>query len=1398
MRNIIDLILDLARQDIKLFLEDGKLKIDFPNQQLDNSVLEKVKNNKTALIDYLSSHSMTYKYVTIPVSASAPYYELSSAQKRLYFLQEFAPESTSYNMAMGVYLGKSVDRSRIEGALSQLILRHDSLRTSFEKIDGEVFQKVHEEVSFELEEHRCDVGSFDLYIKNYVRAFDLSQAPLLRSSLVEVSELGYIWIIDIHHIVSDGTSHEVLKEDFIRLYSGEELSPLRLQYKDFSVWQNGMQAGGEFESQKRYWQDQFSGGIPTLDFPVDRVRPSVFSFEGKSYDFVLDKELTAGIRALGRSHQATVQMTLLAVLNVVLYKYTGEEDIVLGCGIAGRRHPDLEKVVGMFVNTLALRNELSGDLSFSKFYEQVIRCSISAYDNQDIQFEDLVDMLQVDRDASRNPIFTIALIVQNYMRTEIDSSVMLKGGEESSFSGMPELKVGGTSKFDMTWFVHERSEDIYINLEYYSAIYNESTIARLAGHFTTVLRAVLSSPEVLLSEINLLGRAEHQHVLEELVDGLEATYWTGLGIHELIEERSKSYPDAVALVDAAGSMTYGELSIRSNQLAHFLGSQKDLESGSRIGILQSRSMALVVSVLGVLKAGMSYVPVDISYPEDRQKYILEDSGVSVLLTEKDHIELGNRLQWRCGIRHLVCVDSDDFYSERGLERNELMRKDLWDHVGDTALDSISQGGWSSSFTGEDFSVLEMEEYSRNIYLKLAPYLNKGLRVLEIGCSSGLTMFQLAPEVGYYHGTDLSSSILANTQKKAEELGLSHIELTCMAAHELEELQEGDFDLIIINSVIHCFDGYNYLRDVLKTAVGKLKEEGIIFLGDLMDEEKRESLMEDLTQFKQVHAGSGYRTKTDFSSELFVSRSYLDDLQSSDFGICSVEYSDKIHTVSNELTRYRYDAILQVDKTKSGSSESKRGFYQHDRSEIGVSPVSSVHVAVSRDSLAYVIYTSGSTGQPKGVAITHGSLCNYIGWANGYYFEETYGNFALLTSISFDLTVTSIYTTLSRGKELYIGSKDKEITDLLEECLSSSSVDALKLTPSHLSLFKGEAISLAGLKMIICGGEQLTLAQIHGVWSLNDQVRIYNEYGPTETTVGSMIKEVYRDEDRILIGKPIENTSIYLLNSNQQLVPVGVSGEICIGGSGLAKGYLNREELTREKFIVHPFKEGERLYRTGDVGRWLEDGNVEYLGRLDDQVKIRGYRVELGEIESYLRGHESIEEAVVVARKNALREYDLVAYVKSRNTQTVSDLRSYLSKQLPDYMVPVYYVQLESFPLSSNGKINKKALPDPEGLKLATGIEYVAPRNETEEKLVRIWEEILGRQGIGIQDNFFDLGGHSLKATRLASKIQKEFGVELRLKEIFQKPTIKDTALEIEEIQVLLINSIKGAKKTIII
>jgi amino acid adenylation domain-containing protein len=438
-------------------------------------------------------------------------------------------------------------------------------------------------------------------------------------------------------------------------------------------------------------------------------------------------------------------------------------------------------------------------------------------------------------------------------------------------------------------------------------------------------------------------------------------------------------------------------------------------------------------------------------------------------------------------------------------------------------------------------------------------------------------------------------------------------------------------------------------------------------------------------------------------------------------------------------------------------------------------------------LVYLIYTSGSTGVPKGVEVTHGGLANYVAaMVQRLVPEESPPlRFGVVTTMSTDLGNTSVFAALACGGCLELVPVEASMDgEAFGAHFADRPLDVLKITPSHLAtLLASTENAILPRRWLILGGEASPWSLIEQASSLGSS-SIVNHYGPTETTIGSLTYDVDgRDgaaaaASTVPIGRPIAGTEIYVIDEQLQPVPIGAPGELLIGGAGLARGYRSQPEQTAERFIAHPFSTDPRarVYRTGDVVRFLADGNVEFLGRADDQVKIRGFRVELGEIETVLRSHPAISQVAVLMREESPGDRRLAAYVVG--DAPVEDLRALARGQLPDYMVPSAFVRLEELPLTPNGKLDRAALPAPDVTNESTR-EYVAPSSEIEQRLVEIWAEALGIEHVGVQDDFFELGGHSLLATQVIARIRSAYDVQLPLHSLFTSPRIADLALEVQ-------------------
>jgi len=1343
------------------------------------------------------------------------YYPLSSAQKRLFFLEQLDNIGGTYNMPLAVILDKEPDKERLASTMRAVIHRHEALRTSFRFVDNEPVQRVHPHVPFEIEEHPYKTGGIEEIAKDFSRRFDLSRPPLLRVGTALLPEGKFLLMLEMHHIIGDGASMSLLFADFGLLYHNKKQPPLNVQYKDFTGWQNNLFSSGGIEKQKKYWLDIYSetAAIPKLELPADYPRPAVFSFEGDNYHFELSGETFAAFKRFCLENNVSTFICLLTVYSALLFKYTAQEDIIIGCDITDRPHVDLEPIIGMFVNELALRLYPGGNKSFSQFLNEVKQTGISAFENRDYQFEELVDRLQPERDASRNPLFDTQFACQVVEEAQID----LEG-----ITGVPYHYKNYAAKFDLSFDVFEEKNRLGLRFQYYTKLFKTSAIETLAKHFLNILREVIEKPGLRLYDIPMMDESEKRRILFQFND-TKKELARDKCFPGLFEEQVEKTPYSTAARYKNQFISYEELHKKADRLANYLYCDKNIRPNDRVGICMTRSIHFLIAILGIMKAGAAYIPIEPFLPVERIKKIIHDAEISVVISEEKYQDNMNRLQWECPTFHTFLISDGEnrYLIDKDEEIDLKSAEELWNYVGETATDEITEGGWLAGYTGEPFTREEMAEYGDNTLQKLTPFLHKDMRVLEIGCASGLTMYRIAPRVGLYYGVDLSRATIEKNKQRVREGKYNQIVLECLPAHEIHKINRKNFDLVIINSVVQSFQGHNYLRCVLEKIMDLAAEKAILYIGDVMDQDLKQDLTREMVDFKQTNKGKNYRTKVDWSMELFVSREFFEDLTADIPAIKKVEFSNKIYTIENELTKFRYDAILTIDKTVGAGRavEKKKHKYQDGLNHLNKYDFKSAPAPApaTPDDLAYVIYTSGSTGQPKGVLIHQLGMINHL-YAKINDLAITREDIIAQTApAGFDISVWQFLAALLVGGMTYI--IDKEIVlEPLEfiKTLRAGKVTVLETVPSLMTVFldvvAGGAESdkaLPHLKWMIPTGEPLSPPLVRKWRSHYHGIKLVNAYGPTEASddithyiVEAIPTEMQSNISTIPIGKPLQNLQIYILDGNLSLCPVGVRGEICVAGIGVGKGYWKDPRKTAASFIPNPFlnqindPDYAALYRTGDIGYFTADGTVHCLGRIDHQVKIRGNRIELEEIEDRLKKHPQVNEAVIVVRQVREKEgieKELYAYITgpdttdtgtadaagvSENTPEADQLRDYLSGSLPDYMIPAHFVKIEQIPLTPNGKIDRKAL-EKMGEVLDSNIRYAPPTTEMEKTIEKIWQGLLKLDKVSIHDDFFQLGGNSLTAITVAAALKKN-RINVSLIDIITAPTLEKLAQLLEE------------------
>ena len=1055
-------------------------------------------------------------YVLIPRLSTQPNYQLSHAQKRFWVLSQFAESSLAYNMAVVLMFDGVLNTAALEKAILYIVNRHESLRTIFkESAEEEVRQYILSMEDYTLAYSYADISFVNdteaelnrLYREEQLLPFNLSEGPLLRIKLVKVTDNLHAFYYTMHHIISDGWSSQVLAKELVTVYNafknGEEpiMPPLAIQYKDYAAWHNAQLLDKDLEVLEAYWLQQFSGELPVLNLP-GRSRPAIKTHRGNNLTRTISKELVASLRAVCEGEGATLFMGLLAGLNSILYRYTGQEDIIIGSPVAGRQHTELENQIGIYLDTLAFRARFSGENNFIELLRHVKDVSLDAYKYQGYPFDQLIDKLAIERDTSRSALFDVLLILQSqntmglYDRTSGLDDLTIRKLENTERS---------TSQFDLTFDFSEEADGLELAVTYNTDIYDREMIVQLCVHFESLLNQAILNTGKEIRSLDYLSAGE-KNIL--LFDFNQTDYdYSQDTIIELFEAQALKNPHHIALVYHDIQLTYAELNARSNQLGHYLKDTYSIHPDDLIGIITDRSDWAIIGLLGILKSGAAYVPVDPELPIERNNYIIQDSRLRLLLT-----------------------------------------------------------------TG------------------------------------------------------------------------------------------------------------------------------------------------------------------------------------------NVLYAD-VNTL-----------VLQPELFKDQSTEQVLSSY-------------------NSDSLAYIIYTSGTTNVPKGVMVEHKNLTNYSCWAVRELNLSITSSSVLTSSLAFDLGYTSVFPVLIAGGTLHLVSKSIVLSpEELIHYIGMNKISYLKLTPSlfsvlvHNDLFTDS--SLKHLDTVVMGGEMINSSDLVLAKQKCKGLKFVNHYGPTETTIGTIAHLVDHADfesfvSKPLIGRPIDNNKIYILDSNNELLPIGVAGELCIAGKGVSRGYLNQPELTQAKFIKNPHT-GMRLYRSGDWGRWSVDGEIEIIGRRDDQLKIRGYRVETGEIEHRLKEHDSISEAIVLASSDKSGSQYLIGYLAGKKEIDVKEVRSHLERFLPEYMIPSYLIVVDHMPLTSNGKIDRKALLSNYSIDFSLAGSYIAARNEIEFKLVGIWEAILEKDKIGVSDNFFQLGGHSIKVIKLTSRIRKEFQIEIGIEVLFRLTTVAAQATYIAQ------------------
>ena len=1049
----------------------------------------------------------------IPVRDLSKPAELSFAQQRLWFLDELTPGNAAYAFCNIVRLDGPLDIAAMGESFAEIVNRHENLRTTFKVVDGMPVQDIAEQLNTEFpvtdisalpsaEERETELQRIAAIEAR--KPFSLSEGPLIRASLVCMEKEKHAVILTMHHIVYDGWSLAVLFGELKQLYEAfiqnraSPLEPLAIQYADFAIWQRQEIETEKMQRQFAYWKETLGGQLPMLQLPTDRKRPTLPTYAGAMEWFYLSPSLSRSLEALARREDCTLFMVLLAAFDILLSRYSGEKDIIVGTPIANRNRREIENLIGFFINSLVMRVSLEGNPDFCQLLERVKNVSSQAYANQDFPFEKLVEDLQVDRTTGQNPVFQTMFALQNTPPPpEKIADMDMKIEEVDS----------GTAVFDITLSMYESSEGLNGYFEYSSELFDRQTIANMIESFRCLLEDIVQNPEKDISDLSVVSEPLYQKIVYDW-NNSQLAYPDRVFIPEIITQVANSKPEQIAVVSADRKYSYAELQQQSDRLAVIL-LDHGVKANDFVAICLDRSFDMLVAILAVMKSGAAYLPLDPAYPRERLAFMLQDTAASIIISHNNVIE---NLPTDC--TELVIMD------------------------------------------------------------------------------------------------------------------------------ELDESAAAD-------------------NTVLKS------------------------------------------------------------------------------------------------------------------------------VSIQADDTAYIIYTSGSTGQPKGVMVSHGNLLHSTRVRQEYY-QHPVDAFLLMSSFSFDSSVAGLFWTLCDGGRLVLpGKGDEKDIFQVAALIQQHGVSHMLSLPSLYSVLLNSATieDICTLKIVCVAGEECPVALVDRHFEVLPQARLFNEYGPTEGSVWSTVYECTPEMNvsSVPIGRPIPNVQVYILDKNLSIQPLGVAGEIYIAGDGISKGYLNRPELNAEKFIASPFadKGNSKMYRTGDIGRYRSDGNIEFLGRVDDQVKVRGYRIELGEIENAILRDSTVSQCAVMVDKTATGDSRIIAYIESTQDDS-SAIEKALAADLPAYMLPSLFIRLDSMPLMPNGKIDRKALPDPLQFINKSSASNSPPQNALESCLIRLWSELLEIDQLSVNDNFFELGGHSILATRLMSRIYESFEQQLAIRYLFDFPTVRGLAAALLE------------------
>lgn len=1453
-------------------------------------------------------------------------YPLSFAQERVWFMDRLLPGNPLYNLSCDWRFIYPVDLDVVRRSVNEIVRRHEALRTTFGSVDGEPVQIIAATLELELPvldlrhlpESERESRALSFATDEARRPFDLAQGPLLRISLLRMGEDEYIFLLTIHHIISDGWSLDLFWNELLAIWTafenGEEcpLPDLPIQYVEFALWQRKWLSGKVLDTQLSYWKKQLQN-LQTLDLPTDRPRPSVQTGNGQSYEVAFKPYISTAVKTMSEEHRVTLFMTLLGAFQVLLFRYSGQDDVATGTFIANRNRAEIEPLIGFFVNTLVLRADFSENPTFKHFLKQVRNMTLDAYAHQDLPFAKLVQELEPERDLSRNPLFQVAFQLFNLPRRM----------EASPDSDTPILAIRrGAAIFDLTFSAWENGNTLAAEIEYNSDLFDATTIQRIAANYETMLDGIIMDPDRHVIDLPLLSKHERRQLLNDW-NATEAGYPYTACVHELVEAQVARSPNTIALVCDGEEVTYAGLNARANQLAHYLcglGAGPDV----LVGICVQRSPEMVVSLLAILKAGAGYVPLDPTHPAERLALILKDARL--LLTEE---RLLSQLP-KCEAQ-VVCVDRD----------RPCIARESTSNVGPVASpDNIAYVIYTSGSTGKPKGVeiphravcnfltsaqkepgLSQEDVLAAVTtlsfdiasLEILLPLIVGARIALISTEVSRDGARLIRELANCRATVMQATPATWRMLLAAGWnGDNRFRVLCTG----EELSRSLANQLLARST-SVWNLYGPTETTIWSGVSKVEPgEGSVPLGHPVANtrfyvvDSRLELVPIGVRGELCIAGTGlargYGNRPELSAERFIADPY---------GLAA---GARLYR-TGDLVRYLSDGRVEF----LGRSDHQVKLRGH-RIELGeIESILGQHPAIREAAVAlhenraddrylvgYIVPNPVPTAPAQPGERLASSNEQVARWCEIW--DETYRQEPIEKDLTFNSGLKSSYTRLpipaeemrewvDHAVEKVRSFRPRKVLDI--GC--GPGLLMFRIAPECIS-YCGTDFSPTALHYVEEQLKELDLPQVSLFLRTAEDFSGF-EPGSFDTVILNSVAQYFPDIEyliRVLEGavKVVQSGGrIFLgdIRSLPLLEAFHTSVELHSAPAALPLNKLRQRIDQRvseeEELVVDPaffFALQQHLTQISHVhvapkrGRYRNEltrfrydvelrvqaevhraANLTWRNWTSQQASLPAIRQFLSEAESKMLGVAYIPNARVtseikglelLAHPNGLRtvgdlrdktrdlqpdgldpeeiwawqeeapfriqlqwsgpgaDHCFHAFISRRDTpegmaeatapsvpvetnsgkpwsayanrplegmraqELIPQLRRFLRTKLPDYMVPVTFVTLESLPLTPSGKLDRRALPAPERSRPRVERRYVLPRTRTEERVAAIWSDLLGIERTGAYDNFFELGGHSLLATRVLSRMREAFHVELPVRAFFETPTVAGLAQLVEE------------------